>query len=103
MMLLAFLVNLTAYPASNGLLPYVAQRIYRVDATGLGWLVASFALGGLAASVATVVTGGPRHPARAALVAIGAWYVVLLGFGHAGSLVRGWRSSCSPDSPRTSA
>jgi predicted MFS family arabinose efflux permease len=89
MMLLAFLVNLTAYPASNGLLPYVAQRIYRVDATGLGWLVASFALGGLAASVSTVVTGGPRHPARAALVAIGAWYVVLLGFGHAGSLVPG--------------
>ena len=86
MMLLAFLVNLTAYPASNGLLPYVAQRIYRVDATGLGWLVASFALGGLAASVATVLTGGPRHPARATLVAIGAWYAALLGFGHAGSL-----------------
>jgi predicted MFS family arabinose efflux permease len=86
MMLLAFLVNLTAYPASNGLLPYVAQRIYRVDATGLGWLVASFALGGLAASVATVVTGGPRHPARATLVGMGAWYVALLAFGHAGSL-----------------
>ena len=86
MMLLAFLVNLTAYPASNGLLPYVAQRIYRVDATGLGWLVASFALGGLAASVATVVTGGPRHPARATLVAMGAWYVTLLAFGHARSL-----------------
>jgi predicted MFS family arabinose efflux permease len=86
MMLLAFLVNLTAYPASNGLLPYVAQRVYHVDATGLGWLVASFALGGLAASVATVVTGGPRHPARATLVATAAWYVVLLGFGHVGSL-----------------
>ena len=89
MMLLAFLVNLTAYPASNGLLPYVAQRIYRVDATGLGWLVASFALGGLAASVATVVTGGPRHPARATLVAIGAWYAVLLGFGHAARFGQG--------------
>ena len=86
MMLLAFLVNLTAYPVSNGLLPYVAQRIYRVDATGLAWLVTSFALGGLAASVATVVTGGPRHPARATLVAPGAWYASLLGFGHAGSL-----------------
>ena len=86
MMLLAFLVNLTAYPVSNGLLPYVAQRIYRVDATGLAWLVTSFALGGLAASVATVVTGGPRHPARATLVALGAWYASLLGFGHAGSL-----------------
>jgi MFS family permease len=86
MVLLAFLVNLTAYPASNGLLPYVAQRIYGVDATGLGWLVASFALGGLAASVATVLTGGPRHPARATLLGAGAWYVVLLGFGQVGDL-----------------
>jgi MFS family permease len=86
MVLLAFLVNLTAYPASNGLLPYVARQVYRVDATGLGWLVASFALGGLAASVATVVTGGPRHPARATLVATGVWHAAILGFGHAGSL-----------------
>jgi hypothetical protein len=86
MMLLAFLVNLTAYPVSNGLLPYVAQRVYHVDATGLAWLVASFALGGLAASVATVLTGGPRHPARATLVATAAWYVVLLGFGHVSTL-----------------
>jgi predicted MFS family arabinose efflux permease len=86
MMLLAFLVNLTAYPASNGLLPYVAQRIYRVDATGLGWMVASFAFGGLVASAATVVTGGARHPERATLVATGVWYAVLLAFGQVGSM-----------------
>jgi MFS family permease len=86
LMLVAFLVNLTAYPASNGLLPYVAQRVYHVDATGLGWLVASFALGGLAASVMTVLTGGPRRTARATLIATGAWYVVLLGFGQVGRL-----------------
>jgi predicted MFS family arabinose efflux permease len=86
MMLVALLVNLTAYPASNGLLPYVAREIYRVDATGLGWLVAAFATGGLAASVTTVVTGGPRHPARATLIATGAWYAVLLGFGHVTSM-----------------
>ena len=89
MILLAFLVNLTAYPASNGLLPYVAQRIYHVDATGLGWLVASFAAGGLLASLATVLTGGPRHPARASVVAAAAWYAVLLGFAHVGSLGAG--------------
>ena len=46
-MWLAFLINLTAYPASGGLLPYVARSVYHVDATGLGWLVASFSLGGL--------------------------------------------------------
>ena len=59
MMWLAFLINLTAYPASSGLLPYVAKRVYQVDATGLGWLVASFALGGLLASLADGHDGGP--------------------------------------------
>jgi predicted MFS family arabinose efflux permease len=82
MVLLAFLVNLTAYPATNGLLPYVAQRIYHVDATGLGWLVASFAGGGLVASIGTVLTAGVRHPERATLVAAGAWHAALLVFGH---------------------
>ena len=68
MMWLAFLINLTAYPASSGLLPYVAKRVYHVDATGLGWLVASFSFGGLLASITMVLTGGPRHPERSTLV-----------------------------------
>ena len=82
MVLLAFLINLTAYPVSGGLLPYAAQRIYHVDATGLGLLVASFALGGLLASMTMLVTGGPRHAERATLVGTMLWYALLLGFGH---------------------
>jgi hypothetical protein len=35
-MWLAFLINLTAYPISGGLLPYVARQVYGVDATGPG-------------------------------------------------------------------
>ena len=88
-MWLAFLINLTAYPVSNGLLPYVAKNIYLVDATGLGRLVASFAFGGLLASITMVVTGGPRHPERSMVVYSALWYVVLLGFGQAGSLGAG--------------
>ena len=42
---LAFLVNLTAFPMTSGLLPYVARDIYHVDQTGLGYLIASFAFG----------------------------------------------------------
>ena len=89
MMLLAFLINLTAYPVSSGLLPYVAERVYHVDATGLGWLVASFAFGGLLASMTMVLTKGARRPERATLVHTAIWYVVLLGFGHLGSLGAG--------------
>jgi hypothetical protein len=86
MMWLAFLINLTAYPASSGLLPYVAREVYRVDATGLGWLVASFALGGLAASIAMVTTGGSRRPERSTLVHSAIWYALLLGFAHLQSI-----------------
>jgi MFS family permease len=88
-MWLAFLINLTAYPVSGGLLPYVAQRIYQVDATGLGWLVASFALGGLLASLVMATTGGGRHPERATLVYTAVWYGLLLGFGHLTSMAAG--------------
>jgi MFS family permease len=89
MMLLAFLINLTAYPASGGLLPYAAQRIYQVDATGLGLLVASFSFGGLLASITMVLTGGTRHPERSTLIYTAIWYGVLLGFGQLSSLGAG--------------
>ncbi len=88
-MWLAFLVNLTAYPVSSGLLPYVARQVFRVDATGLGWLVASFSFGGLLASLTMVVTGGPRRPERSTLVYAAIWYALLLGFAHAGGLGAG--------------
>ena len=81
-MWLAFLINLTAYPASGGLLPYIAQRVYQVDATGLGWLAAAFSFGALLASIAMVVTGGPRHPERYTLVHTLLWYGLLLVFAH---------------------
>ena len=88
-MWLAFLINLTAYPVSNGLLPYVARQVYMVDATGLGYLVASFSLGGLLASITVVMTGGSRSPERSTLVHTALWYALLLGFGHLGSLGAG--------------
>jgi MFS family permease len=89
MMWLAFLVNLTAYPVSSGLLPYVARSIYLVDATGLGWLAASFALGSLVGSIVTVVTGGPRRPERSMLVYTALWYLALLAFGNLKSINTG--------------
>ena len=81
-MWLAFLINLTAYPVSGGLLPYAARAVYRVDATGLGWLAASFSLGALIGSITMVLTGGPRRPARATVVTVTLWYALLLGFAH---------------------
>jgi MFS family permease len=81
-MWLAFLVNLTAYPPSSGLLPYVARNIYHVDANGLGSLVSSFSFGALLGSLAMVLTGGPRYPERSTIINVVIWYALLLGFGH---------------------
>jgi hypothetical protein len=88
-MWLAFLINLTAYPVSNGILAYTAKNVFAVGATGLGWLVAAFAFGGLLGSISTIVTGGPRRPERFMMICTAIWYAVLLGFGHAGNLRTG--------------
>jgi len=79
-MWLAFLVNLTAFPLSNGLLPYVAREIYQIDQTGLGYLVASFACGALLGSICVSLTARSLRPARMMIVFALVWYTILLGF-----------------------
>lgn len=79
---LAFLFNLTAFPITNGLLPYVARDVYRIDQTGLGYLVASFAFGALLGSIAVSRYGIAIALPRLMLVAAVAWYVLLLIFAQ---------------------
>jgi predicted MFS family arabinose efflux permease len=78
-MWIAFLANLTAYPLSNGLLPYIAREIYGTNQTGLGYLSASFAIGSLAGSIALSLVGGIRV-ARLMIAATVVWYATLLVF-----------------------
>ncbi|MDP7545735.1 MAG: MFS transporter [Alphaproteobacteria bacterium] len=82
LMLLAFLVNLTAYPVAMGLLPYVAREIYAIDQNGLGHLVAGYACGALIGSVAMILLGGARHPGRVMVLCIVAWYVLMAIFAQ---------------------
>ena len=89
-MWLAFLVNLTAYPASMGLLPYVAKQIYGIGQDGLSHLVAAFAVGALAGSILLSMAGGWRRPARLMLIACCGWYAAQLGFGFLESKLPGF-------------
>jgi MFS family permease len=77
----AFLANLTAYPFSNGLLPYIAREIYGTGQTGLGYLSASYALGSLAGSIVLSMTGG-IPVARLMIGSTLVWYAMLLVFAH---------------------
>jgi len=81
-MYLAFLVNVTAFPLVNALLPYVAKEIYRTDQTGLGYLVASWAFGALLGSLTLTRIGHAIRPARTMVVSCAAWYAMIVVFAQ---------------------
>ncbi|MSP05751.1 MAG: MFS transporter [Acetobacteraceae bacterium] len=81
-MWLAFLVNLTAWPWTLGLLPYVARNVLHVGQAGLGTLAASFAAGSLLGSLIVSLLGRRILPARFMLIFALAWHAMLLVFAH---------------------
>ena len=88
-MSLAFLVNLTAFPLSNGLLPYVAKEVFHTDQTGLGYLAASFAFGALLGSIFLSRFGHHLPPARMMSAFCALWYCMLALFAFMPSLAGG--------------
>jgi predicted MFS family arabinose efflux permease len=85
-MTLAALVNLTAFPFTGGLMPYIARDVFHLDQQGLGWMVASFAAGALIGSVLISVFGPKVRAGRMMVGACVAWYLCLVGFAVATSL-----------------
>jgi Na+/melibiose symporter-like transporter len=81
-MLFAFLLNLTAFPLFNGLMPYVAKEVYGADQTTLGTMVAAAASGALAGSLIMTRFGALFRPARAMLGFGAAWLAALLVFAQ---------------------
>ena len=79
---IAFLANLSAFPLTNGLMPYVAKNVYHLDQTGLGFLVASFAGGALAGSIILSNVNGATRLTRLMIIAALLWYAMLLAFAQ---------------------
>jgi len=86
---LALLVNLTAFPLVNGLLPYVAKKIYLTDQTGLGYMVAGFAGGALIGSLFLTRFAHSVRPARMMVGGCAVWYGLTLLFVQMDSLAAG--------------
>jgi len=82
-MLLAFLLNLTAFPLFNNLLPVVAKDVYLSDQTTLGYMVAGAASGALTGSIVLSRFAHRVPPARMMIVFSMAWYAMLLVFARA--------------------
>lgn len=81
-MLLAFLLNATAFPQFNVLLPVVAKEVYRGDQALLGTLVASGAFGSLVGSIVLSKIGGAFRAGRMMIICCTAWYAALLLFAQ---------------------
>jgi len=81
-MWLAFLVNLTVFPVSHGILPYVAKSIYEVDESGLSHLVAAYAFGALLGSITMVFIKLKKNPARFMIINIFLMHVLIIIFAH---------------------
>ena len=76
--LYALLFNFSVFPLTNGLLPYAAKEIYRVDQTGLGYLVASVAFGAFVGSMSMTRSGLRVELARLMTVAAVVWHILVL-------------------------
>jgi len=81
-MLLAFLLNCTAFPLLNNLLPVVAKNVYLSDQTTLGYMVAAASSGALAGSITLSRFAHRVPPARMMIVFSVAWYLMLLVFAY---------------------
>lgn len=75
---IAFLINLTAFPLTNGLMPYAARNVFHTDQTGLSYLVASFAAGSLVGSL--ILSQMKNGLGRLIVVTTILWHLMLLAF-----------------------
>ena len=78
----AFLVNLTVFPVSHGILPFVAKEIYHIDENGLSHLVASYATGALLGSIMMALLPILSYPARFMVCNIFLMHMVILFLGQ---------------------
>ena len=80
-MSLAFLVNLTAYPFTLGLLPYLARAVYDSGETVLGYLSASVGIGAIAAALLLTRLGATVWPARMMITFSVLWHMLIVALG----------------------
>jgi predicted MFS family arabinose efflux permease len=82
------LFNLFAFPLTNGLLPYVAREIYRVDQVGLSYLIASISLGAMLGGF-LMSRFEIEKLSRLMIVCAVVWHLLLLLFAQMQSLFGG--------------
>jgi MFS family permease len=82
----AFLFNFAVFPLTNGLMPYAARDIFHTDQTGLGYQVASVAIGAFIGSIGMTRSGMRIELARLMIIAAVIWHILVLVFAQTTTL-----------------
>ncbi len=85
----AFLFNFAVFPLTNGLMPYAAKEIFHTDQKGLGYLMASVALGAFIGSLGMTRSGMRVELAQIMIVAAVIWHILVLVFAQMTTLEAG--------------
>jgi MFS family permease len=85
----AFLFNFAVFPLTNGLMPYAAKEIFLTDQKGLGYLMASVALGAFIGSIGMTRSGMRVELAQLMIVAAVIWHILVLIFAQTTTLEAG--------------
>ena len=83
-LVLAFLVNLTLFPAVNGLMPVVAREIYDKGPNGLAVMQMAPGIGALIGSVWLAAHAQTAAPMRRMMIGIVLWHLSMLAFALMG-------------------
>jgi predicted MFS family arabinose efflux permease len=86
---LAFLANLTAFPVTHGLMPYIAKNVMSLDENGLGQLLAVFSCGAVLGSLILAVTQSQKHASKLMLINLILWYITLAIFAFTETKIDG--------------
>ena len=78
LLVIAFIVNLTAFPMNNTLLAVVAKDIMNTGATSLGWLMGAYSFGSLLGSLTIGSISGMGSAGRVMAVGSVLWHVGIL-------------------------
>ena len=80
--LLAALANISVAPIISSIMPVFAREILHVGASGLGWLVAAYGLGGLVGSVITSSLGEFKYKGWLQISTLIAWSIFMAVFAN---------------------
>ena len=78
LLVIAFIVNLTAFPFNNSLIAVVARDVFDTSATGLGWLMGAYSLGALLGSLVVGSFVSSRPTNKLMIAGSFLWHIAIL-------------------------